>query len=76
MKPEKYDLVRAIDEIFFKTEPNSDLMKFRVNEILTKTKLSFDEFQELACQNQTVGQLKYRILGLMDKKKIPSTHIA
>ena len=75
MKKEKYDLEHVLYFIFGPQKHSAEDLADIVSEILTQTGLSFDEFNALACQNQTVGQLKYRILGLMDKKKIDSSHI-
>ena len=73
MKKEKYDLTEEL-YFLFKTEKESDI-KTRINEILIQTGLSIKEFEQLVYQKQTIGQLKYRILGLMGKKKIDSSHI-
>ena len=75
MKKEKYDLAGALHSLFLGKDDNSVALVATHSEILRQTGLTKDEFWEIARQDQTIGQLKYRILGLMGKKKIPSTHI-
>ncbi len=74
MKQDKYDLAEAL-YVIFKGDDDKSFKASKMNEVLEKTKLSFEEFQKLACQDQSIGQLKYRILGLMDRNKISSAHI-
>jgi len=74
MKKEKYDLAKAIHNIFI-AKDDMGLMLTYWMELQEQTGLSEKELQFLICQNQTFGQAKYCILGLMDKKKLNSTHI-
>ena len=74
MKREKYDLAHSLFTMF-KSKDNMPEMVKLYSEILKQTGLTAEEFNILACQEQTVGQLKYRILGFMEKKKIDSSHI-
>ena len=74
MKKAKYDLARALRYIFVELEVTEEKIK-PYDELLEQTSMTYEEFHELAGHDQTLGQLKYRILGLMDKKKIDSTHI-
>ena len=74
MKREKFDLVKALNEIFKVEKATMDTLN-RLNKILKETGLTKDEFWEVAIDKQSIGNLKYRILGVMDKKKIDSSHI-
>jgi hypothetical protein len=74
MKKEQYDLVAVLHSIFVENQPVKIVVE-TYNELLKQTGLTKDEFHELACQKQTLGNLKYRILGLMAKKKIDFSHI-
>ena len=74
MKKEKYNLAKALHTIFVGNSLTDTIVEI-FKDLLKQTGLTADELHELACQDQTIGNLKYRILGFMAKKKIDSSHI-
>jgi len=74
MKKEKFDLTFALYLIFVE-KTSGDLRIKLIQNIIQETGLTFEEFAEVSCQDQSIGQLFYRILGLMHRKKIDSSHI-
>ena len=73
-KKVQFDLCSAIYYVIQSNEPMQNCAK-KLNGILKETGLSEEEVFSCIAQSQTIGNAKYRILGLMDKKKIDSSHI-
>ena len=74
MNKEKYDLAYAIHMLFVQ-DLSIEMKQAIFEKISEQTGLSTKDLNECICQDQTIGQAKYRILGLMDKRKINSSHI-
>jgi hypothetical protein len=77
-KKEKFNLGESLWKLFNVESklPLSDQQEILVN-ILKETGLTLDELEAVTqvAPSQTIGNLKYRILALMDKAKRDSTHI-
>jgi hypothetical protein len=76
----KFDLTDALCQIFMnKAESQEELLSKKVvlEDILRETGLTPEELDTCvkAAPSQTIGNLKYRILAIMDKQKRDSSHI-
>ena len=74
-KKRAFNLLRALHELFDFRENEKEKTTAIYLEILKQTGLTGSEFDRLACQDQTYMQLAYRIYGLMDKKKLDTSHL-
>jgi hypothetical protein len=77
---QKFDLTDALWQLFHEiSKTQEELLAKRtvLESILRETGLSTDEMDALVkmAPGQTIGNLKYRILAIMDKAKRDSSHI-
>jgi hypothetical protein len=74
VKKDKFNLAWALHCVFNSAMDIEERCK-KLKEILRQTGIPNEEFDKFVCHNHTIGNLKYRILGWMDKNKIDSSHI-
>jgi hypothetical protein len=73
-----FDLSNALHKLLIeKEELGESEMDSLIEEIVRETGLTLNEFNNciLSSSGHTLGNLKYRILAIMDKNKIDSLHI-
>jgi len=75
MQKQKYNLKKALFDLLQKKQKDKEAKYKLYIEILSQTGLTEEEFSFLALQDQTIGNLYYRIINLLNKKKIDTTHL-